>query len=213
MAITLTKGQTINLDKGSNDLKKITIGLGWKVRKKPAKKGFFDKLLGGEEKADDYDLDAIAFLLDENGKVRNVGDSRLAGGDVVFFNNLRHPTGHVYHTGDNREGGAGNEDDEQIVVQLENLGPQYHRILFLVCIYQGRQKGQHFGNVEKAFIRACDGRGAEIARYDLTDDPAHANARTLVFGEVYRKDGGWKFRAIGEGDPTDSFVDILKKHS
>jgi tellurium resistance protein TerD len=204
MAISLTKGQTINLDKKTNDLASITIGLGWKVKKK----GFFSKLTSNN----DFDLDAIAFLMDEHGKVRNLGDARLQGGDVIFFNNLRHPSGHVYHTGDNRVGGAGSEDDEQIVVKLDGLGPEYHRILFLVSIYEGAKKGQHFGDIERAFIRAADARGTEIARYNLTDDDSRKDIRTLVFGEVYRKDGGWKFRALGDGHSTDMFVHLLRQY-
>lgn len=204
MAISLTKGQTINLDKKTNDLTALTIGLGWKVKKK----GFFARLTSDN----DFDLDAIAFLLDKNGKVANVGDNRLVGSDVVFFNNLRHYSGHVYHSGDNRVGGAGVQDDEQIVVKLGSLAPQFDRILFLVCIYQGNQKGQNFGEIEKAFIRAVDNKGNEIARYDLAEDQSYRLARTLIFGEVYRKDDGWKFRAIGEGDPTDTFVEVLKRY-
>lgn len=204
MAISLSKGQTINLDKDSNDLSTITVGLGWKVKKK----GFFAKLASNN----DYDLDAIAFLMDDQGKVRNLGSERLVGGDVIFFNNLRHPSGHIYHTGDNLVGGAGVEDNEQIVVKLNSLAPQYQRILFIVTIYQGIQKGQNFGDVEAAFMRATDGKGKEIARYNLADDASFSNMRTLIFGEVYRKDGSWKFRAIGEGNPADSFAEVLKQH-
>src|SRR4051812_38507743 len=93
MAISLTKGQTINLDKETNDLSSITIGLGWKVKKK----GVFAKLTSNN----DFDLDAVAFLLDASGKVRNKGDAKLNGSDVIYFNNLRHPSGQVYHSGDN----------------------------------------------------------------------------------------------------------------
>jgi tellurium resistance protein TerD len=204
MAISLTKGQTINLDKEKNDLSSITVGLGWKVKKK----GLFSKLTSNN----DFDLDAIAFLLDESGKIKNKGDDRLVGGDVVFFNNLKHSSGGVAHSGDNLVGGEGVEDDEQIVVKLSSLRPEYHRILFLVSIYQGRTKGQHFGDIDRAFMRAVDNKGVEIARYNLAEDESLGDTRTLIFGEVYRKDGGWKFRAIGEGNPTDSFVNILKKY-
>ena len=205
MAISLSKGQTINLDKEKNDLSSITVGLGWKVKKK----GLFAKMTSNNE---EFDLDAIAFLLDESGKLKNPGNEKLVGGDVIFFNNLRHPSGHVYHSGDNLVGGAGVEDDEQIVVKLGSLGPQYARILFIVSIYQGIKKGQNFGNIEKAFMRAVDNKGAEIARYNLADDESQKDTRTLVFGEVYRKDGGWKFRALGEGHSTDTFLEILRKH-
>lgn len=203
MAITLTKGQAISLDKKQNDLDSVTIGLGWKI----AKKGFFASLVSNN----DFDLDAIAILLDADGKVRNLGDG-LRGSDVIFYNNLQHPSGHVYHSGDNRIGGAGVSDDEQIVVRLNSLGPQVHRILFLVSIYEGRRKGQNFGSIQQAFIRASDQRGREIARYNLAADPAQAHACTLLFGEVSRKGSDWQFRAIGDAEATDQFVDILRRY-
>ena len=208
MAINLSKGQTINLNKDEHDLSSITIGLGWKVQQQKA--GLLGGLFGG--KKEDYDLDAIAFLLDKNDRVDNLGDERLVGGDVVFFNSLRHPTGHVYHSGDNRVGGDGAQDDEQIVVKLTSLDSRYHKILFLVCIYQGQEKQQHFGKVDSAYMRAIDAKGKEIARYALSVDPSYAGRCTMVFGEVYRKDGGWKFRALGDAHPFDSFVELLKKH-
>ena len=208
MAINLSKGQTINLNKDQHDLSTITIGLGWKINQ--PKSGFLSSLLGAKQ--EDYDLDAIAFLMDENDQVRNLGDQKLIGSDVIFFNNLRHSSGHVYHSGDNRVGGTGAQDDEQIVVRLGSLGPQYHKILFLVCIYKGQEKGQHFGKVENAYMRALDAKGKEIARYPLSSDPSYTGRCTMVFGEVYRKEGEWKFRAIGEAHPFDSFVQLLKKH-
>lgn len=208
MAINLSKGQTINLNKDEHDLSSITIGLGWKIQQQKA--GLLGGLFGGKQ--EDYDLDAIAFLLDQNDRVANLGDDRWVGGDVVFFNSLRHPTGHVYHSGDNRVGGDGAQDDEQIVVKLTSLDSRYHKILFLVCIYQGRQKQQHFGKVDSAYMRALDAKGKEIARYSLSADPSYAERCTMVFGEVYRKDGGWKFRALGDAHPFDSFVELLKQH-
>jgi tellurium resistance protein TerD len=204
MAINLTKGQTISLEKDTNDLSQITIGLGWKIKKKGFLSGIFSS---GPE----YDLDAIAFVLDEHGKITNVGD-KLIGGDVVFFNSLRHPSGEIYHSGDNRVGGTGANDDEQIVVRLNTLPARYHKVLFMVQIYQGRKNNQHFGQVENAYMRAVDAKGKEMARYDLTADPLYEGKCIMVFGEVYRHGGGWKFRALGEGHATDSFVDILKSH-
>ncbi len=204
MAINLQKGQTINLEKGQYDLSRVIIGLGWDVRKKGGFLGF------GAKADEDYDLDAIAFLLDENGKVASLGD-KLIGSDVIFFNNLVHPSRNIWLTGDNRTG-AGDGDDEQIVVNLDALGPQYHKILFLVTIYEGSKKGQHFGMIENAFIRAVDARGQEMGRYSLSGDATFNNKRSLIFAEVYRRDGGWKFRALGNPMDTDSFVDILRMH-
>lgn len=203
MAINLQKGQTISLEKDTNDLSQVTIGLGWKIRKK----GFFAKLGG----AQDHDLDAIAFVLDDQGKVRSLGD-KLVGSDVVFFGNLRHPSGQIYHSGDNRVGGSGANDDEQIVVRLNTLPSSVHRILFLVQIYQGKRHNQHFGEVESAYMRAIDARNQEMARYNLGSDPNYNGKCIMVFGEVHRQNGGWKFSALGEGYATDNFVEILKSH-
>jgi tellurium resistance protein TerD len=220
MAINLQKGQTIDLrknDKGEDvyDLSQVTIGLGWDVRQ--AKTGFFGKLLGGKE--EEYDLDAIAFLLDSNGKVANLGRTIRVGnqtkglfeGDIIFFNSLKHPSGQIWLTGDNRTG-AGEGDDEQIIVRLNTLDEKYQKIVFLVTIYQGRQNNQHFGKVENAFIRAVDARGKEIAKFSLSGNESMNGMCSMVFSELYRHNGEWKFRAIGEANQTDSFADILKRY-
>jgi stress response protein SCP2 len=220
MAINLVKGQTIDLrknDKGESfDLSTVTIGLGWDVRKKSG--GFFGKLLGGKE--EEFDLDAIAFLLDKNGKVADLGktvqtnDGRnlsLYQGDVIFFNSQRHPSGNIWLTGDNRTG-AGDGDDEQIIVKLDSLDAKFEKILFVVSIYQGRQRNQHFGGIENAFIRAVDNSGKEIAKFNLSGDASYNNMCSLVFAEVYRNNGTWKFRALGDPQPADSFVEILRNY-
>lgn len=208
MAISLSKGQTINLNKEEHDLSSMTIGLGWKIREQ--KPGFLGGLFSGKQ--EDYDLDAIAFMLDANDKITMLGNERLQGGDVIFFNSRTHPSGAVTHSGDNRVGGSGVNDDEQIVVKLNAIDNRYAKILFLVCIYQGQEKKQHFGMVDSAYMRAVDAKGKEIARYSLSTDPSYAGRCTMVFGEVYRKDGGWKFRALGDAHPFDSFVHLLKNH-
>lgn len=221
MAINLQKGQTIDLrknDKGETfDLTTVTIGLGWDVKQKNS--GFLGKLFGGA-KEEEYDLDAIAFLLDSNGKVANIGrtanvNNRQIGlyeGDIIYFNSLKHPSGHIWLTGDNRTG-EGDGDDEQIIVKLDSLDQRYQKILFLVTIYKGRQNNQHFGLVENAFIRAVDARGKEIAKYNLSGDASMNGMCSMVFAEAYRKDLEWKFRAIGEPKHTDNFVDILKSYT
>ena len=209
MAINLQKGQTINLEKDLYDLSSVTIGLGWDVKEQ--KKGLFSSIFGGEKKEADYDLDAIAFLLDANGKVAKLGDRKLVGGDVIFFNNLRHFSGNIWHTGDNLTG-EGEGDDEQIVVKLSRLDDCYQKIVVLVSIYKGIERGQDFGQVENAFIRAVDAKGQEILRYDLSNEEKYDGMCSMVFGEFYRRNGGWKFRAIGTPYQTDSFVTIMREH-
>ncbi|MBC6109901.1 TerD family protein [Pedobacter fastidiosus] len=220
MAINLVKGQTIDLrknDKGESfDLSKVTMGLGWDVRQ--AKTGFLGKLFGAKE--EEFDLDAIAFLLDGNDKIMNLGrtvnqNGRQIGlfeGDAIFFNSMRHPSVNIWLTGDNRTG-AGDGDDEQIIVKLDALDNIYQKIVFVVSIYQGTQNNQHFSMVENAFIRAVDANGKEITRYSLSGDASLNGMCTMVFAEAYRKDGGWKFRAIGEPHQTDSFLEVLKKYA
>jgi len=211
MAINLKKGQTIDLrknDRGESfDLSKVTIGLGWDVKQK----GGFMKKLFGSGKEVEYDLDATAFLLGENGKVNNRGNEKLVGGDVVFFNSLKHPSGNIWLTGDNTTG-AGDGDDEEIIVKLDSLDQKYRRIVFMVSIYKGKQKNQNFSMVENAFIRAVDGTGREIAKFNLSADSTSTGMCSMIFAEVYRNGNEWKFKAIGELKATDNFVEILKSY-
>lgn len=210
MAINLQKGQTIDLRKNERgelfDLSEVTIGLGWDVRQE--KSGFLGKLFG-KGKEEEYDLDAIAFLLGENGKVNNRGDDRLIGGDIIFFNSLSHSSGHIRLTGDNRTG-AGDGDDEQIIVKLDSLDQRYQRILFVVSIYNGAKNKQDFSMLDNAFIRAVDAGGKEIAKFLLSDNSSLNGMCSMIFAEVYRSGSHWKFRAIGEPKRSDSFVEILK---
>jgi len=220
MAINLVKGQTIDLRKNEKgetfDLSSVTIGLGWDVRQKQG--GLLSKLFSSSEE-EDYDLDAIAFLLDKNGKIQNHGHETnvngrkvsMYGGDIIYYNSMKHPSGHIWLTGDNRTG-AGEGDDEQIIVKLDSLGQQYERIIFMVSIYLGRQRHQHFGMVENAFIRAVDNHGKEIARFSLSGDATFNGMHSMIFAEVYRREGTWKFRAIGEPNGTDNFIDIVSKY-
>ena len=207
MGISLKKGEGISLRKEENDLSKLTIGLGWDVAKP---KGF----LGGMfSKSPDYDLDAIAFLVASDGYVKNLGgvgngSYTLLNGDIVFYNSMKHPSGKIWLTGDNRTG-AGDGDDEQIVVLLNEISPEYERIVFVVSIYDGVKNKQNFGGVENAFIRAVDGRGKEICRYNISGDASFSRYHSITFAEVVREGGGWKFRAIGTPHETDRFAALL----
>ncbi|WP_159478530.1 TerD family protein [Dyadobacter sp. 3J3] len=222
MAINLVKGQTIDLrknDKGESfDLSSVTIGLGWDIKQKGTG-GLFSKLLNFGSR-ENYDLDACAFLMDINGKVASLGQTvkatngnnvALYGGDIIFFNSMKHPSGNIWLTGDNRTG-EGDGDDEQIIVKLDALDKKYEKILFIVTIYQGKVNKQHFGMIDNAFIRAVDNKGKEILKFSLSGDSSYDGMCSMKFAEVYRKDGSWKFRAIGEPNATDNFVDILKEH-
>ena len=213
MAVSLGKGQGISLKKTENNLSQVTIGLGWDIQEQ--KKGFLGGLFGGKNA--DYDLDVVAFLVGQNGKVNNLGrdtqgNVTLQNGDVVFFNNQRHSSGHIWLTGDNRTG-AGDGDDEQIVVKLNDLGQQYHKVVFVVQIYNGASNQQHFGQVKNAFIRAEDTTGKEMVRFDLSGTGQYDQQRSLLFAELVREPTGWKFNAVGQPSSSDSFVEWLKQYA
>ncbi len=176
MPVSLQKGQKVSLTKGNPGLKKVVVGLGWDVNQ-------FDT--GG-----DFDLDAAAFLLTDSGKV-----SRQE--DFIYFGNLTHPSGSVQHMGDNLTG-AGEGDDEQILVDLSKVPEHITKIAFTVTIYEPEQRRQNFGQINNAFIRIYnEDTGEEMLRYDLGEDFSIETA--AVFGEVYKNGSEWKFNAIGSG--------------
>ncbi|GHH42761.1 TerD family protein (plasmid) [Streptomyces sp. CA-294286] len=175
MGVSLAKGGNVSLSKEAPGLTAVVVGLGWDVR---------------TTTGTDYDLDASALLVDEAGKV-------LSNEHFVFFNNLKSPDGSVEHTGDNLTG-EGEGDDESIKVDLASVPAQVSRIVFPVSIHDAESRGHSFGQVRGAFIRVVNqAGGAEIARYDLSEDAATETA--MVFGELYRNGAEWKFRAVGQG--------------
>lgn len=175
MSVTLAKGGNVSLSKQAPQLTAVTIGLGWDVR----------STSGG-----DYDLDASAIALGSNKKVLN----ELF---FVFYNNLRSPDGAIEHTGDNRTG-EGEGDDESIDIDLSALSPEIESIVFPVSIHAADELNQNFGQVVNAFIRVVDKSDSrELARFDLSEDASTETA--MVFGELYRHNAEWKFRAIGQG--------------
>lgn len=194
MAISLQKGQKVSLSKENAGLSRVMIGLGWDEVQQ--KRGFFSL------KSQDIDCDATAILL-QNGELK-------ANEDVVYFGNLRHKSGTVQHMGDNLTG-AGDGDDEQIMVDLAKIPAVYDRIVLMVNIYQARERKQHFGMIRNAFIRLVDCRnGKEMCRYNLTDD--YSGMTALIFGEVYRHNGEWKFNAIGQGTNDNSIGEVANRY-
>ena len=176
MPISLKKGQKVSLTKGNPGLSKVVVGLGWDVNQ-------FDT--GG-----DFDLDAAAFLLGDSGRVTK-------SEDFVFYGNLSHPSGSVNHMGDNLTG-EGEGDDEQIKIELSKVPESVTKIAFTVTIYEPEQRRQNFGQVNNAFIRIYNElTGEELLRYDLGEDFSIETA--VVFGELYKNNGEWKFNAIGSG--------------
>ena len=175
MSVSLSKGGNVSLSKSAPGLTKLVIGLGWDTRS-----------TDGSE----FDLDGSAFLLTSNGKVRS--DS-----DFIFYNNLAAADGSVEHTGDNRTG-EGDGDDESLIVHLDKLPASIDKIAVTVTIHEAESRKQSFGQVSNAFIRCVNGdNNQEIARFDLTEDASTETA--MIFGEIYRHNGEWKFRAVGQG--------------
>ncbi len=176
MAINLTKGQKVDLTKGNPGLKKLMVGLGWDVNA-------FDS-------GADFDLDAAAFMLGDNGKCPTEKE-------FIFYGNLTHPSESLKHMGDNLTG-AGEGDDEQIFIDLTKIPSNVSKVAFTVTIYEAEERGQNFGQVSNSFIRIVDeSTGREVIHYDLGEDFSIETA--VVVGELYKHNGEWKFNAIGSG--------------
>jgi tellurium resistance protein TerD len=175
VGVSLSKGGNVSLTKEAPGLTAVIVGLGWDVR---------------TTTGTDFDLDASALLVNSAGKV-------ASDANFVFFNNLKSADGSVEHTGDNITG-EGEGDDEQIKVNLAAVPVEVEKIVFPVSIYDAENRSQNFGQVRNAYIRILnEAGGAEIARYDLSEDAATETA--MVFGELYRNGAEWKFRAVGQG--------------
>jgi tellurium resistance protein TerD len=175
MGVSLQKGGNVNLSKESPGLAAVALGLGWDVR---------------ATDGDAFDIDASAFMLTTEGKVRS-------DADFIFFNNLKSTDGSVEHLGDNRTG-AGEGDDETINVTFGAVPVEVDKIAFTVTIHDGEAKRQSFGQISKAFIRVINrADNAELARFDLSEDSSTETA--MIFGELYRAGAEWKFRAVGQG--------------
>jgi tellurium resistance protein TerD len=170
------KGDEVNLNTIDPGLHRVIVGLGWDAP--PETDGFT------------VDIDASAFLLNRDGRVRH--DT-----DFVFYNNLTTENGAINHMGDNTSG-SGDGDDEKIEINLETLGFDVERVSFAVTIHNADERKQAFGIVKNAYIRILnEDTGKELARFDLSEDASEDNA--MVFGEITRDGMGWKFKALGTG--------------
>ncbi|PSH11591.1 chemical-damaging agent resistance protein C [Yersinia pseudotuberculosis] len=175
MAVSLVKGGNVSLTKEAPTMNIAVVGLGWDAR-----------VTDGSE----FDLDASVFMVGENGKV-------LSDQHFIFFNNKVSPCGSVVHQGDNRTG-AGDGDDEQIKIDLKKVPADVRKIIFSVTIYDAEARKQNFGMVSNSFMRVVnEDNSAEIARFDLSEDASTETA--MIFGELYRNNDEWKFKAVGQG--------------
>jgi tellurium resistance protein TerD len=177
MAVILVKGGNLSLTRETPNLKRVLVGLGWDAR---------------TTAGDDFDLDASVFMVGGNGKVRR-------DEDFIFYHQLESLCGSVKHTGDNRTG-AGEGDDEAIEVALKKVPDYFQRLVVCVTIHDADVRRQNFGQVRDAFIRLVNlDNDQEIVRFDLAED--YSTETAMIFGEIYRHGGEWKFKAVGQGYP------------
>ena len=175
MGVSLKKGGNVSLTGSIPTLNSVKIGLGWEAR---------------ETAGAEFDLDASLFMVGSSGKVRN-------DHDFIFYGQLDSPCKSIHHTGDNRTG-DGDGDDEELHVFLDKVPMPIERLVVAVTIHDADNRGQNFGQVSEAFIRIVDlDSDTEIARFDLSED--YSTETAMVFGEVYRRNDEWKFRAVGQG--------------
>jgi tellurium resistance protein TerZ len=186
MTVSLVKGQKISLEKeAGKSLTKVVMGLGWDALKPKGLLGMFSA--GGA-----IDLDASCVLFDEAGQIV----------DTVWFRQLKSSDGSIIHTGDNRTG-AGDGDDEQIIVDLPNVPTNVQSLVFVVNSFTG----QTFSQVKNAYCRMVDqSSNREIAKYDLSCTGSHTGQ---VMAKVYRHNGEWKMHALGENSHGRTFQDML----
>ncbi|MEG4278661.1 TerD family protein [Microcoleus sp. MON1_C1] len=178
MAVSLTKGQRVSLEKVSPGLSEVFIGLGWDVK--------------ATDTGSDFDLDSSLFLLGANEKL-------ISDNHFIFYNNLTSPDPDksVQHMGDNLTG-AGEGDDEVIKINLKKVPNDVQKILVTVTIHEAQQRRQNFGQVQNAFVRIVNAHTQqEAVRYDLVEDYSIETA--LIMAELYRKDGEWRLNAVGAG--------------
>lgn len=201
MSISLQKGQKIDLTKsGSGGLRQAMVGLGWDAAPQGGG-GFLRNLLG--RKPQEIDCDASAILCGKNGKLVSNHIEQCC----VYFGNLRHSSGAIVHQGDNLTG-EGEGDDEQIMVDLSRMPSDIDKIVFVVNIYDAKEKNQHFGMIRNAFIRLVNmDSNTEICRYNLSDN--YSDMTGLIVGEIHRKNGEWEFNAIGKPVQEASRLDSI----
>lgn len=193
MAISLQKGQRIDLTKGNANLHTIMVGLGWDPVKK--KGGFFSRSV-------DVDCDASVIML--------AGDKLVSNKDLIYFGNKKSVCKSVVHSGDNLTG-DGDGDDETIKVDLKSVPNSFNKLVFVVNIYDCKARKQDFGMIENAYIRVMNhDTGEELVRFNLSDN--YGGLTTLITGEIYRHNGEWKFAAVGDGTTDSSLSEVCRKY-
>jgi len=201
MSISLQKGQKVSLSKDNAGLAHVIVGLGWDEAQQSSKGGILASLFGGSS-SQAIDCDASAILLKN--------DKFVDKSDLVYFGNLNHKSGTVIHQGDNLTG-AGDGDDEQIIIDLSRVPAEYDKIVIVVNIFDAVTRRQQFGMIQNAFIRLVDARNNnEMLKYNLTEN--YSGMTAMIFGEIYRHDGEWKFSAIGQGTTDPGLSELSRRY-
>ncbi|MBA3922511.1 MAG: TerD family protein [Nostocaceae cyanobacterium] len=199
MGISLQKGQRISLAKEAPGLTKLMCGLGWDVAKRSGG-GFFSNFGSGKN----YDLDASVICLDTKGKL-------IDQSNIVYFGNLHHSSGSITHQGDNLTG-AGDGDDEVIVVDLPRIPAEISKLAFVVNIYECISRKQDFGQIENAFVRLVNmADNKELARYNLSGKE-YAGMTGMILAEVYRHNNEWKMAAVGNGVTANGLGELASSY-
>lgn len=199
MGINLQKGQRISLSKEAPGLTKLMCGLGWDIAKKSG--GIF----GAFGNTQNYDLDSSVICLDTNNKVKNRAN-------VISYQNLSHPSGAITHLGDNLTG-AGEGDDEQILVDLARMPKEITKLVFTVNIYECLARQQDFGQVQNAFVRLVNiANNKELARYNLSGQE-YQGMTGMIMAEIYKDHDEWKVAAIGKGVSVNGLGELVKSYT
>lgn len=200
MGINLQKGQRISLSKEAPGLTKLMCGLGWDVAKSTG-----GGLFGAFSNTQDCDLDASVICLDQNDKVKDKAN-------IVFFGNLSHPSGAITHLGDNLTG-AGEGDDEQILVDLARLPKEIVKLVFTVNIYHCIERKQDFTRVKNAFVRLVNtSNNQELAKYNLSG-AEYKGMTGMIMAEIYNRNNEWKMAAIGNGVSVNGLHELVQAYA
>lgn len=199
MGINLEKGQRISLSKEAPGLEKLMCGLGWDVVKRSG-----GGLFGAFSSTPNCDLDASVICLDKDGKIRDPAN-------VIYFGNLGHKSGAITHLGDNLTG-AGDGDDEQILVDLSQLPPEINKLVFTVNIYECVARRQDFSIVKNAFVRLVNtSSNQELAKYNLSGSEYQGMTR-MIMAEIYNHHNEWKMAAIGNGVKANGLKELMQAY-
>ncbi|WP_110113435.1 TerD family protein [Bacillus sp. CGMCC 1.16541] len=203
MAITLQKGQRIDLTKGNPGLAKVLVGLGWDPVESKQSKGFFGSLFGGGSSGANIDCDASVLMLEN--------DRFTQKEHLIYFGNLKSKCGGVNHTGDNLTG-EGDGDDEQIIIDLQRVPSNINKLVFVVNIYDAVRRNQDFGMIQNAFIRVVNmNNQEELIKFNLSEN--YSGKTSLLVAEMYRYEQDWKFAAVGTGTNDKGLEELIRHYT